>query len=84
MLPPIDNSALLRQGGCADVASILPAPPAPAPGQDVVRILHVCAHFQGPRTPLCLLCVRFLATTNNSNNMLCVVWCRLGAIEHTR
>jgi hypothetical protein len=84
VLPPIDNSALLRQGGCADVASILPAPPAPAPGQDVVRILHVCAHFQGPRTPLCLLCVRFLATTNNSNNMLCVVWCRLGAIEHTR
>lgn len=36
VLPPIDNSALLRQGGCADVASILPAPPAPAPGQDVV------------------------------------------------
>lgn len=63
VLPPIDNSALLRQGGCADVASILPASPAPAPGQDVVRILHACAHFQGPRTPLCLLGVRFLPPT---------------------
>ena len=84
VLPPIDNSALLRQGGCADVASILPASPAPAPGQDVVRILHACAHFQGPRTPLCLLCVRLLCHQQQFNNMLSVVWCRLGAIEHTR